>query len=284
MMFQQDLKNGSDKKIQDLIRHVILTSLLKHKKKFGDKYGEMIICTDGKKYWRKEHFQYYKAGRKKSREKSDLNWSLIFDTIDQLKIDLNDHFPYKVIGYNRAEADDIIAVLTEYFQTNELIMEGLVEETQPILILSSDHDNIQLHKYNNVKQYSSMQQKFVVSKVSPQKSLIDKICTGDAGDGIPNILSSDDVFITEGVRQKPFRKTRLEEFYNKGIDACQTPTEKRNYQRNELLVSYEKIPEDVKIAIINEYKKEKKPTKQSDIMNYFIKHRCRLLMNSISEF
>jgi len=284
LQFQNDLKNGSDEKIISLVRHVILSSILSNKKKFSNKYGEIIICCDGKHYWRREHFPFYKASRKTNRAKSDLNWKLMFDTMDQLKLDLAANFPYKVLTLDRAEGDDIIAVLTKYFQDNELDQEGLMEEPKKILILSSDHDNIQLHKYKNVVQYSTMQKKFVKAKTSPQKSLIEKICTGDTGDGIPNIMSPDDIFVTEGTRQKGFRKARLEEFYKKGIDACETTMEKRNFQRNELMVSYEKIPEDVQKDILELYKNTVPTGKKSDIMAYLMKHRCRMLMDSITEF
>ena len=43
MQFQADLKHGSDEKIVNLIRHVILSSLLANKQKFSKKYGDMII-------------------------------------------------------------------------------------------------------------------------------------------------------------------------------------------------------------------------------------------------
>lgn len=282
--FQKDIKHGSDEKIVSLLRHVIISSILSNKKKFGPKYGEMIICCDGGNYWRRDQFKYYKAGRKKNRDKSDLNWKLIFDTMSEIKNDLREYFPYRVLSYDKAEADDIIAILVKYFQDNELVQDGLMTEPQKTLILSSDHDNLQLHKYSNVTQYSTMQKKFVKPKLSPHKSIIEKICTGDNSDGVPNIMSPDDVFVTEGTRQKPFRKARLEEFYKKGIEACETSMEKRNYQRNELLVSYDHIPDDVEKKVLEIYNNSLPTGKQYDIMKYLTKHRCRLLMDSITEF
>ena len=284
MSFQRDLKSGSDEKIVDLIRHVVLSSLVANKQKFGPKFGEMIICADGRNYWRKEHFAYYKAARSKSLEDSGLNWKLIFDTISSIRDDLVANFPYKVIMVDRAEADDVIGVLTKYFHENELSQHGLEEEPQPVLILSSDKDNLQLHKYKNVQQWSPMQKKAVKPDTKPHHALIEKICCGDAGDSVPNLLSRDDVFVTEGARQKPFRKARLAEFYEKGIDACANDTERRNYQRNELLVSYEMIPADIQQAIINTYQTQKPQGSRKKIMDYLIANRCRNLMENIEQF
>jgi hypothetical protein len=49
---------------RDLVRHMVFNSLRMYKKKFGNKYGDMVICCDDKNYWRKEIFPYYKASRK----------------------------------------------------------------------------------------------------------------------------------------------------------------------------------------------------------------------------
>jgi 5'-3' exonuclease len=212
-----------------LIRHVVLSTIKSYKKKYGKEYGQIVIATDGRKYWRKEVFEHYKAGRKKARDASDLDWKLIFDTMSEIRDDLAIHFPYKVVKYDRAEADDIIAVLTEWVQSNELVQEGLMEEAQKVLILSSDKDfkQLQLAPYSsgNVKQWSPMLKKFITAnKKEIMDFTIEHIVKGDAGDGVPNILSKDDVFV-QGERQKPVSAKRLAEFYEKGIDACRNDEE-----------------------------------------------------------
>jgi hypothetical protein len=283
MQFSSDLKSDNDDKIVSLIRHVVLSSLLSTKKKFSQKYGDLVICCDGKDYWRKQLFPFYKASRSKNRDKSDLNWKLIFDTLSSLRDDLAENFPYKVMHVNTAEADDIIGVLASYLQDNELTQVGLEEEPQKILILSSDQDNFQLHRYRNVSQWSPMQKKFVKPD-GAHEALIEKICTGDSGDGIPNIMSDDDVFVDENKRQKPFKKARLEEFYRFGIDACKTDVERRNFQRNQALVSYEHIPQDLREKIITTYTTQEVKGSRQKIMQYLIKHRCKNLIDHIEEF
>jgi hypothetical protein len=283
MQFQSDLKSDNDDKIVSLIRHVVLSSLLSTKKKFSQKYGDLVICCDGKDYWRKQVFPFYKASRSKNREKSDMNWKLIFDTLSSLRDDLADNFPYKVIHVNTSEADDIIGVLVSYLQDNELTQVGLEEEPQKILILSSDQDNFQLHRFRNVSQWSPNQKKFVKPD-GAHEALIEKICCGDVGDGYGNILSDDDVFVCANKRQPPFRKTRLKDFYERGIDACKNDQERRNFKRNELLASYEHIPPDLKEKIITTYTTQEVKGSRQKIMQYLIKHRCKNLMDHIEEF
>jgi len=260
---------------------VVLNSLKSIKKKYTKEYGEMVIACDGQNYWRKQFFPYYKANRKKDREESDLDWGLIFDTINELRQDLEENFQYKVIRVDGAEADDVIATLTKWSQDNGLISTGLYEEAQKVLIISSDGDFKQLQKYPNVRQWSPMQKKFVQTK-EPQNYLMEHIAkAGD--DGIPNILSNDNVFV-EGIRQTPVRAARLEEFVELGIDACRNDTERRNWQRNQTLIDFDFIPEHISKAIIDSYMEDNIVGSKQKIMNYLIKTRCRQLLDDIEGF
>jgi hypothetical protein len=283
LTFQRELK-GTPAEIKNLIRHVTLSTIKSYKKKYGKEYGQIVVCCDGRKYWRRDYFEYYKGMRKANREKSDLDWGLIFDTLSEMRDDLAKHFPYKVMHIERAEADDIIAVLTKYAQENELVQEGLVEEPQKVLILSSDKDFKQLHVYPTVKQWSPMQKKYVsATKKEIQEYIIEHIVKGDAGDGVPNILSKDDVFM-RGERQKPMSAKRLAEFIEKGVDACRSDEEKRNWHRNAVLVNFDNIPPDVEETIVVSYISSKPTGDKMSIMNYLMKHQCRLLLNELEDF
>lgn len=287
LTFQRELK-GTESEVKNLIRHVTLSTLKSYKKKYGKEYGEMVIACDGRKYWRKEYFEHYKASRKKNRDASDLDWKLIFDTLSEMRQDLADNFPYRVVHVDRAEADDIIAVLTEWVQTNDLIVEGLMEEPQKVLILSSDKDfkQLQLAPFSsgNVRQWAPMQKKYITaSKKEIMDFTIEHIVKGDAGDGIPNILSKDDVFVT-GERQKPVSAKRLAEFLEKGHDACRNDEEKRNWQRNAILVAFDNIPKDVKESIVETYLSNMPKGDKMSVYNYLVKHRCRLLLEEVEDF
>jgi hypothetical protein len=287
LTFQRELK-GTESEVKNLIRHVTLSTIKSYKKKYGKEYGEIVIACDGRKYWRKEIFEHYKASRKKNREASDLDWKLIFDTLSEMRDDLAKYFPYRVIHVDRAEADDIIAVMTLWCQTNQLKQEGLMEEPQPILILSSDKDfkQLQLAPFSsgNVRQWAPMQKKYITaSKQEILDFTIEHIVKGDAGDGVPNILSPDDVFV-KGERQKPVSAKRLEEFMKLGKDACRNDDERRNWDRNARLVAFDNIPADVSKEISETYLNTKPTGDKMAIMNYLIEHRCRLLLDEIEEF
>ena len=283
LTFQRELK-GDEAEVKNLIRHVTLSTIKSYKKKYGKEFGELVICCDGRKYWRKEYFEYYKGSRKKNRDASDLDWKLIFDTLSEMREDIGTHFPWRVVHVDRAEADDVIAVMTKWLQDNQLIQQGLVEETQKVLILSSDKDFKQLQLYPTVKQWSPMQKKYITaSKQEIRDFMVEHIVKGDTGDGVPNILSKDDVFMI-GERQKAMSAKRLAEFIENGESACRTDEEKRNYARNQTLVDFFFIPQDVQTTIIDTYLSNKPKGDKLTVMQYLMDHRCRLLLEELEDF
>jgi len=260
---------------EGLIRHMILNIIRTHLKNFREEYGEVVLCCDNRKYWRKEFFPFYKAGRKKSREKSDLDWHMIFDMLTKFKKELKENFPYKVIDVEGAEADDIIGTLVP----RHIMHENL-------LIISSDGDFLQLQQYNNktnykVKQYNPTQKKFVVSD-NPLVDLKEKIIKGDKGDGIPNILSPSDCFVRD-VRQTPIVKNKLEKMLNEDYESWTDSLAKTGFSRNQTLIDLKFIPNEIKEKIINTYE-ETKPASKQKILDYFIVNKLKSLMDVIEEF
>jgi hypothetical protein len=254
---------------ESLIRHMVLNIIRTHVKNFKEEYGEVILCCDNRKYWRKEYFPYYKAGRKKTREKSNLDWHLIFSMLDKFKQELRESFPYKVIDVENAEADDIIGTLAPRQSVHE-----------KVLIISSDGDFIQLQKYKNVKQYNPIQKRFIKS-VNPILELKEKIIKGDKGDGIPNILSPSDCFVRD-LRQKPITKGVLEKLLTEDHTKWDENS-KIGFSRNEMLIDLNMIPSELKQKIINTYEETKPATKQK-MLSYFIEHKLKNLMDVIEEF
>jgi len=283
LSFQRELK-GDEAEVKNLIRHVTLSTLKSYKKKYGAEYGEMVICCDGRKYWRKEFFEHYKGSRKKNRDASSLDWKLIFDTLSEMREDLAKYFPYKVLHVEAAEADDIIAVMAKWLQSNRQCIQGLVEEPQKILILSSDKDFKQLQLYPQVRQWSPMQKKYITATTQEIKDfMVEHIVKGDTGDGVPNILSQDNIFMIEE-RQKTVSSKRLSEFIEKGFAACRDDTERRNWHRNSTLVDFQHIPETVTNNIVDAYLNSSPQGDKMSIMQYLIDNRCRLLLDDIEDF
>ncbi len=252
---------------EDLLRHTVLNSIRQYKHQFRHvDHGGFVICCDSPKNWRKESFPEYKANRKKRRETDSTDWTSLFEFLHQMIADLREYFPYKVMRVERAEADDIIAVLTQEEMKN------------PTTIISSDKDFIQLQKYEGVQQWSPLTKSFV--KGNPEESLWEKLIKGDVGDGVPNILSSDDTLVTEGKRQRPVSKKKMELWKTDRSDWNEDM--KRNFNRNEMMVDLEKTPESIRINIINQFREQVPP--HGRLLEYFTEKRLKNLMEHLDEF
>ena len=260
---------------ESLIRHMILNSIRMYNKKYRDEYGQMVICCDGFNTWRKEYFPEYKASRRKNRDNSDFDWVEIFRVLHLVRDEIKEHLPYKVIHEEGLEADDIIGTLA--MRTQEFGM------NEPVMIISSDKDFIQLQKYPNVKQFSPMQKKFVTDK-NPRTYLFNHIMRGDTGDGVPNVLSPDDTFVSEN-SQTPLWQKKIDEWLENSdnLREVMDETTYRNYQRNKTLIDLEEIPEHLQNTIINTFDKQT-PALKMKVLNYLIKKRCTNLIEVVEEF
>ena len=273
------INRGGEDVDDGLIRTIVLNNLKYYRTRFHEKYGELVICCDSKHYWRRDYFPNYKANRKKDRASSGYDWDFIFTTLNGVRDEIKEHFPYKVLEVYGAEADDIIATLVKR------------ERNDPdTIIISSDKDFIQLHGFH-VKQYSPVSKKFVNS-TPPLEYLREHIIKGDRSDGVPNVLSPDDTF-TESKRQKPIRKTMLitlteamEKWEPKDLfqlAKCNRDTWVRNWQRNETLINLDKIPDEIRDNILREFKNAQTGDR-SKLFNYFVEKKLNNLIQSIGDF
>ena len=262
---------------EDMIRHMILNTLRMYRTKYKDKYGELVLACDGPNNWRKTFYPEYKANRRKGREESSFDWNTAFTIMNNVREEIKENFPYKVLHVDGCEADDIIATIVEH--TNEEF--GAYED---IIIISGDKDFAQLQKYNNVSQFSPVQKKSIVEK-NPRAFLLEHIMRGDASDGVPNVLSSDDVFVT-GSRQTPLSKKKLDaliEDLSDG-DLLYAASWYRNYCRNEKLIDLSKTPSDLKNKIIQEFTSQDQWKNKGSVFPYLINKRCNQLIESVQEF
>ena len=262
-------RGGKEPISDDLVRHICLRSIANYRKKYQRKFGEVILCVDSMRYWRKDVFPLYKAHRKKGRDESDMDWGLIFECLNKVRDELRDNFPYKFINVYGTEADDVIGVLVEEMHS------------EPIMIISGDKDFEQLQRYDNVSQYSPITRKeIVLNKEEALEYLANHIISGDKSDGIPNVLSQDDC-IVEGIRQRPVSKKKrgilLDPlvFHDSEVE--------RNFQRNRTLIDLTYIPNEYKKQILEEYENVK-VAPRSELLNYFIKHRLMELQDQIGDF
>lgn len=251
---------------EGMVRHMILNSIRLYRNMFKEKYGEVILTYDSKHYWRRDYFPQYKMNRKKARENDSKDWDNIFGVLNKIKAEFKEYLPYKYLEVYGAEADDIIGTLCK-------------QESEPVMIVSGDKDFIQLHKYENVKQYSPILKKRVNGH-NPDTYIRTHILKGDTSDGVPNVLSPDITF-TEGLRQRPLGKKKIETWLE-SMDSM--PDEaKRNYQRNEKLINLDKIPQELEEQILSEID-EAPHGDRSKLLNYFIDNKLKELTESIGDF
>jgi hypothetical protein len=260
---------------ENMIRHMILNSIRMYNKRHRKEYGQMVICADGMNTWRRQYFPEYKGMRRKGKEESTMDWNEIFRIVNLIREEIQENLPYKVLHMEGCEADDIIGALA--IRTQEF------GHGEPVMIVSSDKDFIQLQKYNNVKQFSPIQKKAVTDK-NPRTYLFNHVMRGDSGDGIPNVLSKDDTFMSGG-KQTPLRQTRIDDWAANADKLKDYMPEDlyRNYQRNKTLIDLNEIPENIQESIINKYDNQKLPMKMK-VLNYLIKKRCTNLIECVEEF
>ena len=260
----------TDKPDVGMVRHMILNSIRMHRQEFNEEYGEIVLAYDSKHYWRRDFFPHYKLNRRKARSKDSKDWESIFECLNKIKQEIKDYLPYKVIEVHGAEADDVIGTLAKKYPDEK------------IMIVSGDKDFIQLQKFSNVSQYSPILKK-TINGEDPNEYIKLHILKGDSSDGIPNVLSNDNVFV-EGLRQKPLSKKKIEAWKDGNFDNTMATDEVvRNYSRNKNLIDLDCIPVNIQTDIINEFN-EAPCGDRSKLLTYFIENKLKELTDSIGDF
>lgn len=226
----------------------------------------LLIAADP---WRRDIFPHYKHQRRKGRVDSKIDWSGVFNIMSEIREELTKNMPYKILHVEKCEADDIIATLVA------------MREEDKYLIISGDKDFIQLQHYGDVYQYSPMLKSFMGENVDSETFLREQIIKGDRSDGVPNILSPDDIFLRDE-RQKPINKKRLAEWADTNNIPLGSETRKY-FERNKKLIDLSMIPEDIKTSIINNYKNYK-DNDRSLLLQYFIDNKLKALIENINDF
>ena len=264
-----NMKMNNNKTIdENMVRHMILNSIRMYRKEHHNEYGEVVLTWDSKHSWRRDYFPEYKASRRKGREESDLDWEDIFGTLNKIRNEIKQNFPYKYLEVFGAEADDIIGFLCEE------------NKNEKIMIISGDKDFIQLQKYPNVKQWSPITKKDV-NGFNPTTYLKEHILRGDTSDGVPNVLSPDNTFV-DGLRQRPLSRKKIQSWLLGGGSNWNDEV-KRNFQRNSTLIDLSRTPEELKNQIRLEYNNAPHGDR-SKLLNYFMQNKLKELTENIGEF
>ena len=258
------------------IRHAVLKGIMYYNHRFRNDYGDMVLCYDSHNYWRTELFPNYKAARKTKQQSSDIDWSHVYRLFDIVKKEIADNFKYASVEIPRLEADDIISVISsEYHGVDK------------ILIVSADKDFQQLQKYSSVDQYSPARKDMLVCE-DPEGFLIEHTIRGDSSDGVPNVLSDSDTFVTEGKKQKIMNAKRYNNILSKVTDGTIYSSEYAdNFKRNEDLINMDKIPSEIKQKVIAGFKKavdHSNGVEESKMMDFLVANRLNSLLEELDKF
>ena len=267
---------------EQLIRHMILNSLRMYRTRYKEEYGELVLAVDASNNWRKTAFPQYKASRKKTQKESTFDWGEAFRILNKIREEIAENFPYTLVRVDGCEADDVIGTLvTRNPDPNRDY------DPEKIMIVSSDRDFLQLQKYKFVRQYSPLLKK-ELRVDNPRVWLQTHIIKGDKGDGVPNILSDDNVFV-EGFRQTPITQKKIDniiEDLEEG-ELLYAASWYRNYCRNKKLIDLSETPKELRREIINNFMADKPDTRwmrRGKVFPYLVENKCNELIKSAQEF
>ena len=246
-------------------KFILINMINTAKKKYSP--DEIVLALDSPNTWRKDYFKYYKARRVLKKEKDETDWERYHKVSNQFIEEIKNHFPYKIVKVEKAEADDIIAVLTEK------------NLDKKVIIVSKDKDFLQLLKYPNVVIYHPTHEKEVELDNPLEYSLL-HILKGDDGDDVPNILSPDNVHVNSDMRQKRITEKVIKEFLSDPEKYVIDNGVINNYERNKKLVilSCENIPEEVQTETMYQYINCKPVNDYELAMKYYITNNMNSLL------
>lgn len=280
-----DMKDGGNIVVnEDILRHMILNTLRALNVKFRHRYGKMIIAADGKDYWRCDIFSNYKANRKTKREKSDIDWAQLYRVMDTVLKEIDDNFPFIVMKLDRCEADDVIGTLVKYANdySDKQSGDGLFDEPESSVIVSTDGDFVQLQRYRNVVQYSNTRDEFIKPKASPTIDLALKCIIGDKGDNITNCRSHEDS-LNAGIRQKSIMQAEKDAWSLRPQLIPEALREK--YEFNRSLIDLSMIPKEYGDIIVQKYQEELLKGKNSEkVYSYFKDNGLVSMLKYIHDF
>lgn len=252
MLYVKDIYIQSEAPNYELWRFLVYESIYHCIKKFN--ISEVILAVDDRSSWRRSYFPRYKESRKKQRDKTNLNFDIVFRVINKYISELKHYMPFKIIKVRHAEADDVIGILAQ--------------ELNSCIISSNDEDFLQLVSDKN-KLWNPSKQKFSEFPVNintkekpiicntPEEFLNYKILMGQSKDDIFNILTPNDWGQTEetqGKRKPGFGPAKANKAINEGLDDWLEKNNLRDrFKRNRNLIDFRRIPNTIRNRIIKVY-------------------------------
>lgn len=221
------------KSIIDLVRQAVY------------KKSKVIFCMDSPKenVWRFKYMKDYKADRCDLTLKS--NFKPTFeDTYNRIIPKIIKENPDKIysLRMDKLEADDIIAVISKYYEKKEPDMK--------IYLISGDQDFLQLGRPNLIFMNYKTKKGLTLTPEEAKEALKNKILTGDCSDNIPSIFPKDKKILPLKKRKELIEdEIKLKEYLKDNPDI------KEKYELNKIMIDFNNIPKDLQKNIIKEFTK-----------------------------
>ena len=211
---------------------LFIENIKKITKKYRIQNANIIFAKDCRRYniWRNKYYEDYKKSRDDKNKR--FNKDIFIYTYEKIVPDLK-KLNISIAINEEAEADDVIAVLKTVIRWRMFI---------PIYIITNDHDYLQLFDDNTFIYNLKGLNLRTKSRGNPKLDLQFKIFRGDTSDNITPVVSRkirDDKLIDLIYNEKLFN-----EFFKENQEL------KKIYDRNELLIDFNKIPKNIRDDII----------------------------------
>lgn len=214
------------------------------KKKLKLKWENIYFAKDcpRKEIWRNELYQEYKSTRDEMHKKQNFNGGDIFIyTYNTLIPDLIKQHNCKLFSYPKAEADDVIAILTKYILKNT---------DSNVTIIANDNDYLQL--LNERVKFCNLKLKYKEIE-NNRIELLTKILVGDVSDNIkPCYIKKRLVF--KNNKDESFVKCSKKnisnivnnvEFIEKLFNTESDLIKDKQHIKNQRLIDFNFIPENI---------------------------------------
>jgi 5'-3' exonuclease len=181
--------------------------------------------------WRMQIFPEYKQNREE--RLSTFNGQIFKYTYQTIVPALQAKYGIRILEYPHAEADDVMAVLHAKLRRQDPHM--------PIMIVTNDNDLLQLlDDHTTIVNLNNLQLKTRYKKEELEVFTAFKVILGDKSDNIPSVLSK----CGEKTALKLASNAALLEKKLKSLPECAS-----SYDRNNLLINFDRIPDDIRRGI-----------------------------------
>lgn len=204
--------------------------------------AEIIFCMDSPKetLWRTTELHCdYKSDRIDLSKKNDFKPIFKYTYQNIIPNLLSSNPNIKKIKIDNLEADDVIAIITKYYEIND--------PTRKIFLISGDNDFLQLGRAN-IFFINFKNKKYIeISKDDALISLHNKIILGDKSDCITTILPPKFPLLKKKELLSSIN------YFNEWINKSENINIKEKYENNLKLIDFNYIPKKFQEQVINEY-------------------------------